>query len=496
MFERYTEKARRAVFFSRYEASQLGSPYIETEHLLMGIFREDKRLVNHFIKSHAVIEEIHKEIEQYGDKTKKGSSTVDLPLSNESKRVLAYAAEEAERLSHKHIGTDHLLLGILREEKSFGAELLNQQGVHLAAAREVIKKISAEPQASETRPVATASRKVTLAEFGLDLTEAALNGKLPPLIGREHELDSVTRILCRSTRGNPVLIGEPGVGKKTIINGLAHRISEAKVTTWLQDKRLIALDLAVIASGVRSRTRFEENLESILYSFQDSNLLFFINGLHTLAQTQRFLSIVNVLKPAFQNGDTRFISTAVPAEYAKAVEAAPWLEQYFTPVQVRPLDEAEALNVLRGIKESFEKFHGVTYTDEALQYAVFHSNSYFRNRYLPEKAIDLIDEAGAHLQLSRGPLPDEVLEVQKRVRFIEQRHRNAIANDEFEKARFYADELKKEGANLEEVRKKHKIEDSTVTRDNIEKIVAERTGVSIELLRKSRIPESPKGQSS
>lgn len=492
MFERYTEKARRVIFFGRYEASQLGSPYIETEHLLLGIFREEKTLVHHFIKSEAVRKEIHEEIEKYADESKKGASSVDLPLSNESKRVLAYAAEEAERLGHKHIGTEHLFLGLLREEKGFAAELLQQHGVRLSTAREIIMKMPAESQAPAGRLTQSTSREVTFAEFGVDLTDAALNGKLPPLIGRNHELDTVIRILGRVTKANPVLIGEPGVGKKSIVNGLAHRISEADVPLHSQDKRVVTLDLAAIASGVKSHTRFEENLESILYSLQASNLVLFVDGLHALAQTQRFPGIINVLKPALRNGDIHCISTAVPAEYDKTLEAAPWLERYFTPVQVRPLGEAEALTVLRGIKESFEKFHGVTYTDEALQYAVFHSNSYFRNQHLPEKAIDLIDEAGALVQFSQEPLPDEVLEARKRVKFIQDRHEAALNNHEFEKARFYADELKKARHELEVLRNKYKTGDEAfmmVTRDHIEKIVAERTGVSIELLRKSRIPE-------
>ena len=207
MFERYTEKARRVIFFGRYEASQLGSPYIETEHLLLGIFRENKDLVHRFIRSEAALKDIHKEIEQYVDKTKKVSSTVDLPLSNESKRVLAYAAEEAERLGHKHIGTEHLFLGLLREEKCFAAELLHQQDVRLSAAREVIMKIPVESHVPQAGVSQAGPREVTFAEFGSDLTEAALNGKLPRLIGRDHELDTVIRILCRATKGNAVLIG-------------------------------------------------------------------------------------------------------------------------------------------------------------------------------------------------------------------------------------------------------------------------------------------------
>jgi ATP-dependent Clp protease ATP-binding subunit ClpC len=493
MFERYTEKARRLIFFARYEASQLGSPYIETEHLLLGLFREARNLIHKFIPSEAAIKDIREEIERYADKREKVATSVDLPLSNESKRVLAYAAEESERLSHKHIGTEHLLLGILREEKCFGAELLRQQGIQLATARTAIKDISSESQKEESQSTGTSRRQITLADFGSDLTEAALNGSVPPLIGRDHELTAVMRVLCRSTKANPVLVGERGVGKRAIVHGLAHRLAQARIPSHLLEKRLIALDLAVIASGTSSRASFEQNVENILKGFQGSDMLLFIDGLHTLAQTVRFLNVLNVLKPGLQSGAIRCVSTAIPAEYGKAMEAAPWLEKLFTAVEVRPATEAQALEILRGRKKEFEDFHGVSYTDEALQYAVFHSNSYFHDRFLPEKAIDLMDEAGAHGHLVQPALPDEVLEAQKKVKLIEDRHNNAIQNHEFEKARFYSDELNKERESLRVLREEHKVDEKaavTVTRDDIESIVAERTGISVEALRKSRIPQA------
>lgn len=496
MFERYTEKARRVIFFGRYEASQMGSPYIETEHLLLGILREDKGLVTRFIKAHAAIKSIHEEVERYANKDVNVPTSVDLPLSNEGKHVLEHAAKEAELLSHKHIGTEHLLLGILREEKCFAAELLRERGLSLLNAKETIRTIAAERQISGERPAANLARAVTLADFGVDLTDEAMNGILPKLIGREQELETVVRILCRSTRANPVLIGEPGVGKKTIVYGLAHGIRDTLVPARLQQRKVIALDLAVIGSGVNSRSKFEERVESILRGLENSGLIVFIEGMHSLLQTPRFINLVNVLKPALHSGDIQCISTAEPADYHKAIEAAPWLERLFTPINIRPMDEAESLKVLRGIKNYFENFHGVTYADEALQYAVFHANSHFPNQHLPEKAIDLIDEAGALMQIS---LPQEILDSQRQIQLIDQRHENALVNNEFEKARFYADELKKERTKLDTLRKKYKDDQQTpltVTRDDIEKIVAERTGASIESLRRSRIPEKPEGQSS
>ncbi len=232
MFERYTEKARRVIFFARYEASQFGSPNIETEHLLLGLLREDKALTNRFLRSHASIESIRKQVEGRTTIREKGSTSVDLPLSLECKRVLAYAAEEAERLSHKHIGTEHLLLGLLREDKSSAAEILHERGLRLSTLREELSRAQSE-KPSANRPKETS----LLAEFSRDLTQAALENQLDPLIGREGELERVVQILCRRTKNNPVLIGDPGVGKTAIVEGLAQRIADGDVPSFLADKR-------------------------------------------------------------------------------------------------------------------------------------------------------------------------------------------------------------------------------------------------------------------
>src|SRR5579864_4181447 len=248
MFERYTEKARRVIFFARYEASQFGSPYIETEHLLLGLLREDKALTNRFLRTHASVESIRKQIEGHTTIREKVSTSVDLPLSNECKRVLAYAAEEAERLSDKHIGTEHLLLGLLREEKCFAAEILHERGLRLSTIREELARTR-----QEKAPPQRSRESSLLGEFSRDLTQAAIDNQLDPLVGRESELERVVQILCRRTKNNPVLIGEPGVGKTAIVEGLAQRISSNQVPEILKGKQIYSLDLAALFRSEQSR---------------------------------------------------------------------------------------------------------------------------------------------------------------------------------------------------------------------------------------------------
>jgi ATP-dependent Clp protease ATP-binding subunit ClpC len=485
MFERYIEKARRAIFFARFEASQFGSPYIETEHLLLGILREDKALSMNMLKGVSSVEQIRKEIEDHTLTREKVATSVDLPLSHESKRILNYATKEADTLNEKNITTGHLLLGLLREKGCFAAELLLKRGITLESARNLIPEEGEPAVQSQPQP-----ETVALADFGTDLVQLAAEEELPPLIGREHELERLIRVLCRYEKANAVLVGEVGVGKKSLVNGLAHLIFAGNVPVNLQSVPVIALDVAAIASSVKSRTKLEQNLETIIEQLWQSDTVFFIDGLYRLAQNERFLSLIHIMRPALRRNFIRCIATATPAEYRKAGDFVPWLEELFSAIEVLPFSEAEAVAVLRAVKQPFERFHGVAYSDDALQFAVFHASSYFPNRYLPEKAIDLMDEAGALVQVRREWFPDEIREVQKRMIFMQQQHDSALQNKEFEKARFYTEELKKQREIMEGLRQKYKIDEKTagtVTRDDIEKIVSQRTGIPIESLRKSHI---------
>ncbi|MGH9327687.1 MAG: ATP-dependent Clp protease ATP-binding subunit [Terriglobia bacterium] len=481
MFEKYTEKARRVIFFARYEASQFGSTYIETEHLLLGLLREDKALTNRFLRSHTSIESIRKQIEGKTTVREKVSTSVDLPLSQECKRVLAYAAEEAERLSHKHIGTEHLLMGLLREEKTFAAEILHERGLRLSALREELSRAQSEKMASN-RPKETS----LLSEFSRDLTQAALEGQLDPLIGRDGELERVIEILCRRTKNNPVLIGEPGVGKTAIVEGLAQRISDGNVPSFLADKRILALDLSLIVAGTKYRGQFEERLKTIMKELMEAqNAIIFIDELHTLVgagSAEGSLDAANILKPALSRGEIQCIGATTPAEYRKSIERDRSLERRFQAVKVPPPSEGDAIKVLFGIKERYEKFHAVAYTDDAIRSSVFHSSRYIPDRFLPDKAVDLIDEAGARVKLQQSTLPEEMTDAQKRIKFVVHRMEAAIANHEFEKARFYSDEERKERENLRVLREKYNIDETAagkVTEGDIEEVVSRWTGVPV-----------------
>ena len=481
MFERYTEKARRVIFFARYEASQFGSPYIETEHLLLGLLREDKQLTNRFLRSHASIESIRKQIEGRTMIRDKVSTSVDLPLSQECKRVLAYAAEEAERLSHKHIGTEHLLLGLLREEKSFAAEILHERGLRLSTLREELTRLQSEKVASN-RPQETS----LLSELSRDLTQAAMEKQLDPLIGRQNELDRVIQILCRRTKNNPMLIGDPGVGKTAIVEGLAQRIADGVVPARLADCRILALDHSALAAITWQGAQFGRSLETIATGLaQAENAIMFFEGLYKLGSALA----ASFLRPALSHGTIQCIASATPEEYRKAIENEPWIERYFLAINVPPASEAEAHTILAAIKGGYETFHGVTYTDEAPKYAVKHSKRYIPNRHLPGIAIDLMDEAGVSVMLREGSLPEEVNELRKRIRFIVQRIENAIQNHEFEKAKFYTEEERKERENLRALSEIYNLDQkaaSTVTVDDIEDVVARWTGVPVTTIRQNR----------
>src|SRR3989449_1257910 len=431
MFERYTERARRVIFFARYEASQLGSNSIETEHLLLGLIREGKGLTSRiFSKSHLSMESIRKEIEGRALYRDKVSTSVDIPLSPESKRTLGYASEEAERMLHNYIGTEHILLGLMREEKCVAAAILAEKGMRLSAVREDIVQLL-----NEKANIGKTKETPLLSEFSRDLTEAAARGALDPLVGRDDELARIVQVLCRRTRNNPVLIGEPGVGKTALVEGLANKIVQGDVPVYLAEKRILALDISLIVAGTKYRGQFEERLKTIMRELTEShNIVIFIDELHTLVgagSAEGSLDAANILKPALSRGEIQCIGATTPAEYRKYIEKDRSLERRFQAVKVPPPTEKEAIQILNGIKDRYEKFHMVTYNPGAMDTAVYQANRYIPDRFLPDKAIDLIDEAGARVKLRQDSLPKEMTEIQKKIKVIVAHMESAISNHEF-----------------------------------------------------------------
>jgi ATP-dependent Clp protease ATP-binding subunit ClpC len=399
MFERYTEKARRVIFFARYEANQFGASQIEAEHVLLGLLREDKNLTHRFFhRSHANVESIRKEIEGRAVWRDRVREQIDIPLSSEAKRVLAFAAEESERLGNRHIGTEHLLLGLMREENSVAAEILYDRGLRLSDIRQdLMRQVNLERNTHQRKDAPH------LFEFCRDLSAAALDGTLDPLVGRDEEIERLIQILCRRTKNNPVLIGEPGVGKTAIVEGLAQRILNCEVPSYLIDKRILALDLSLVVAGTKYRGQFEERMKFIMRELiENSNYVVFIDEIHTLigaGSAEGSLDAANILKPALSRGEIQCIGATTPAEFRRSIERDRSLERRFQAVMVPAPDDAETIHILDGIRDRYESYHNVRYTDDAIRAAVYQSSRYLPERFQPDKAIDVIDEAGARVKL-------------------------------------------------------------------------------------------------
>ena len=483
MFERYTERARRVLFFARYEASQLGSISIETEHLLLGLIREGKGLTSRiFQRSHLSLESIRKEVEGRTVFREKVSTSVEIPFSAETKRVLQYAAEEADRLLHNYIGTEHLLLGILREERSVAASILLEKGMRLNSVRDDIVQLL-----NEKTTLTRVKETPLLAEFSRDLTEAALKNQLDPLVGRDNELERVQQVLCRRTKNNAVLIGEPGVGKTAIVEGLAQKVVCGDVPHFLADKRILALDISLIVAGTKYRGQFEERLKAIMKELTENpNIIVFIDELHTLVgagSAEGSLDAANILKPALSRGEIRCIGATTPAEYRKYIEKDRSLERRFQAIKVDPPSEHETIDVIMGVKDRYEGFHHVEYTQEAIEAAVYQSSRYITDRFLPDKAIDLIDEAGARAKLREAGFSEELSEINRSIRVAVEQMESAVSQKDFERAQFYREQEATARESLQFVREQFDVKTSarriTVGKQEIDEVVSKWTGVPL-----------------
>jgi ATP-dependent Clp protease ATP-binding subunit ClpC len=478
MFERYTLKARRVIFFARYEASQFGSPYIETEHILLGLLREDKALGNRFLYSHGTVDSIRRQIESHTTIREKVSTSVDLPLSNECKRVLAYAAEEAERLGHKHLGTEHLLLGLLREENCFAQGILKERGIELETIRESLAKNAMESSISHAAAMRSGVAGQSIAGLFVDLTQKALDGALEPVVGRDLELDTMIEVLCKKERRNPMLLGERGAGKTAIVEALAQRIAEGQVPRELAQIRVLAISTEVLSAWTPGRERFEALAQLLGTVAKSENLILFVDGLPETAATRGNAprqDLAGVLKFAMQEAEVRCIAAASERDYETACASYPGLEKVFQTLYVKQLDASGALAALNARKQQLEQFHEVTLAGEALECAVQRADVYLKEKMLPGKALELLDAASAAVKLRGGAEPNEIIDLKKKLSFIQHRLAIEIANHEFEKARFYQDEERKERENLAALRERHGLDAApalTVGREDVEQIIA------------------------
>jgi ATP-dependent Clp protease ATP-binding subunit ClpC len=410
MFERYTERSRRVIFFARYEALQYGSPVISPEHVLLGLLREDKTLSARYFPYTPTIspDKIRRDIEERIVVRDRMPQSSELHLSADTKRVLVIANEESRMLKQRNVSPEHVLLGIIRHSTSIAAEILASYGLRPQDVRDQLMRrgegiTGADLFAPASRSSHEENKTPSLAEYTRDLTASAADGKLDPVIGREGEIERLIEILCRRTKNSPVLIGEAGVGKTAIVEGLAQRIVDKKVPTFLENKRILSLDLSAVVAGTKFRGQFEERLKKIITELRENDdHIVFIDELHTLVgagSAEGTLDAANILKPALSRGEIQVIGATTPNEYRKTIEKDRALERRFQAVKVAPPSEAEAIQIISGIIERYEAFHQIRYSKESIESAVFQSSRYITDRFLPDKAIDVLDEAGARAKL-------------------------------------------------------------------------------------------------
>ncbi len=497
MFERFTEKAIKVIMLAQEEARRLGHNFVGTEQILLGLIGEGTGVAAKVLKSMGVnLKDARIEVEKIIGRGS-GFVAVEIPFTPRAKRVLELSLEEARQLGHNYIGTEHLLLGLIREGEGVAARVLENLGVDLSKVRtQVIRMLG------ETAEVAAGSggtqgrnKTPTLDEFGSNLTQMAGEGKLDPVVGRQKEIERVIQILGRRTKNNPVLIGEPGVGKTAIAEGLAQRIATKDIPDILEEKRVVTLDIGLLVAGTKYRGEFEERLKKIMDEIrQAGNVILVIDEVHTLigaGAAEGAIDAANILKPALARGELQCIGATTLDEYRKHIERDAALERRFQPVQVGEPSVDETIEILFGLRERYEQHHKLKILDEALEAAAKLSDRYISDRFLPDKAIDLIDEAGSRVRLINSQLPPAAKELDKELREILKQKDDAVRSQDFDQAGELRDremEIKEEIRNIASTKKNEDDggEDSPfVDAEEIAHIVASWTGVPVNKITES-----------
>jgi ATP-dependent Clp protease ATP-binding subunit ClpC len=434
---KFTERFKRVMQIAREEAARLQHDYIATEHLLLAFIRDGEGTAAAMLRNLGIdLEELRQSIEEATVSQSSALTIGQVPFTPRAKQALEIAAHEANSMKSKYVGTEHLLLALVRDKQGIASQILATYDVNYEKIKEEIQNIQSDR--SVTKKENQRSRTPFLDHFGRDLTELARSGKLDPVIGRDKEIERVTQILSRRKKNNPALIGEPGVGKTAIAEGLAQRIVQRKVPQILENKRVVTLDMAAIVAGTKYRGQFEERLKSIMAEITKSeDVIIFIDELHSIVGAggaEGSLDASNIFKPALARGELQCIGATTLDEYRKHIEKDGALERRFQKVIVDPPSIEETIEMLKGVRGRFEEYHHVRYTDKAIEAAAKLSDRYIKDRFLPDKAIDVIDEAGSRAQLSKMTVPPEIRQIEQQIEAIQTKKVEAAQNQEFERA--------------------------------------------------------------
>ena len=492
MFERFTDRARRVVVLAQDEARMLNHNYIGTEHILLGLIHEGEGVAAKALEALGISLEAVREqvIEIIGEG--QNAPTGHIPFTPRAKKVLELSLREALQLGHNYIGTEHILLGLIREGEGVAAQVLTKLGADLNRVRQqVIQLLSGyqgkEPVAAGGPQEGTPSGSTVLDQFGRNLTQAARDGKLDPVIGRDSEMERVMQVLSRRTKNNPVLIGEPGVGKTAVVEGLAQHIVRGEVPETLKDKQRYTRDLGSLVAGSRYRGDFEERLKKVLKEIRTrGDILLFIDEIHTLVgagAAEGAIDAASILKPMLARGELQTIGATTLDEYRKHIEKDAALERRFQPIQVQEPSVAHTIEILKGLRDRYEAHHRVSITDDALVAAATLADRYVSDRFLPDKAIDLVDEAGARLRIRRMTAPPELRELDERIANVRREKESAIDDQDFEKAAALRDDEKELSAKRVEKEKAWKSGDldsvAEVDEELIAEVLAQSTGIPV-----------------
>ena len=497
MFERFTEKAIKVIMLAQEEARRLGHNFVGTEQILLGLIGEGTGVAAKVLKSMGVnLKDARIEVEKIIGRGS-GFVAVEIPFTPRAKRVLELSLEEARQLGHNYIGTEHLLLGLIREGEGVAARVLENLGVDLSKVRTQVIRMLGETAEVPSGGGQGRTKTPTLDEFGSNLTQLAGEGKLDPVVGRQKEIERVIQILGRRTKNNPVLIGEPGVGKTAIAEGLAQRISNGDIPDILEEKRVVTLDIGLLVAGTKYRGEFEERLKKIMDEIrQAANVILVIDEVHTLigaGAAEGAIDAANILKPALARGELQCIGATTLDEYRKHIERDAALERRFQPVMVGEPSVDETIEILHGLRDRYEQHHKLKISDEALDAAAKLSDRYISDRYLPDKAIDLIDEAGSRVRLINSQLPPAAKELDKELRGLLKDKDDAVRSQDFDKAGELRDREMEIKAEIRAIAQNKKTEEAdgddslspVVTEEDIAHIVASWTGVPVQKLTES-----------